>query len=329
MDRNGQMTFSDDRNLLGINEAYQYIEEGNFSAAVEKVDLLLSANPDYPGLSDTYRTAKFWDNRDAEIRRLNRGKQTADFLMTQWEIFKKYAEEKRIDGSPSYKAAMRYIFFTASENYKIAFQEQESTTDNFDLLMNLGVCFLNLGEHKRTVETLEYARSSYRSNARLESLLAEAYFHLSEIPKSMLLFREAFFINPSEIDLSLLKSKPINELVKRVGEERPGCLDIREWIPIYGFLDDVFYVKRNLNTAQIETIKREIYTLEKNFQAMSPEKIAGTNILPRLINKYLWMLDYFEFQNYDFQSITEIRSRLLQIDRKLFEEHFSKDRKKK
>jgi len=329
MDRNGQMTFSDDRNLLGVNEAYQYIEEGNFSAAVEKVDQLLSENPDYPGLSDTYRTAKFWDNRGAEIRRLSRGKQTADFLMTQWEIFKKYAEEKKIEGSPSYKAAMRYIFFTASENYKIAFQEQESTTDNFDLLMNLGVCFLNLGEHKRTVETLEYARSSYRSNARLESLLAEAYFHLSEIPKSMLLFREAFFINPSEIDLSLLKSKPISELVKRVGEERPGCLDIREWIPIYGFLDDVFYVKRNLNTAQIEAIKREIYTLEKNFQAMSPEKIAGTNIVPRLINKYLWMLDYFEFQNYDFQSITEIRSRLLQIDRKLFEEHFSRDRKKK
>ncbi len=328
MDRNGQLTFSDDPNLLGVNEAYQMIEEGRFSDAVSKTDTLLSSNPDYPGLSDTYRTAKFWDNRASELKKLNRGKQTADFLMTQWELFKTYAGEKNLIHTPSYKAAMRYIFFTASENYKIAFQDQESTTDNFDLLLNLGVCFLNLGEYKHTVETLEYARSSYRSNARLVSLLAEAYFNLNEIPKSLLYFREAFFLNPSEIDLTLLKSKPIIDLTTRVQEGRPGCRDIREWIPIYGFLDDVFYVKRNLNSAQLEGIKREIYTLEKNFQTMSREKVEDTNIVPRLVNKYLWMLDYFEFQNYDFESITEIRSRLLQIDRRLFEEHFKKDKKK-
>lgn len=327
MDREGQLSFSDDPLLLGVNESHQLIEEGKFEEAAKKADALLGANPDYPGLAETYRTARFWNNRRAEIERLPRGKQTADFLMTQWEEFKNYSKEKNLQNSNAYRAAMRYIFFTASEHYKTAFREQESTTDNFNLLLSLGVCFLTLGEYAHAVETLEYARSSYRSNAALLAVLGEACFHAGDIPKSLLLFREAFFINPTEIDLSLLKSKPITDLVKCAQERRGGRGDLREWIPVFGFLEDVFYVKRQLNSQQVDGIKREIYTLEKSFQTQSREKNESTNIIPRLINKYLWMLDYFEFQHYDFQSITEIRGRLLQIDKELFEDFFKKAKK--
>jgi len=327
MDREGQLSFSDDPLLLGVNESHQLIEEGKFEEAAKKADALLGANPDYPGLAETYRTARFWNNRRVEIERLPRGKQTADFLMTQWEVFKNYSKEKNLQNSNAYRAAMRYIFFTASEHYKTAFREQESTTDNFNLLLSLGVCFLTLGEYTHAVETLEYARSSYRSNAALLAVLGEAYFHAGDIPKSLLLFREAFFINPTEIDLSLLKSKPIADLVKSAQERRGGRGDLREWIPVFGFLEDVFYVKRQLNSQQVDGIKREIYTLEKSFQTQSREKNESTNIIPRLINKYLWMLDYFEFQHYDFQSITEIRGRLLQIDKELFEDFFKKVKK--
>lgn len=327
MDRDGQLTFSDDPLLLGINEAYGLIEEGKFAEAAQKIDGLLNGNPEYPGLVEGYRTAKFWNNRREELGRLERGKQTADFLMTQWEAFKKYAQEKDLTLSSAYRSAMRYVFFTASEHYKLAFQGQESTADNFDLLLNLGICFLTLGEYRHAAETLEYARSSYRTSARLLAILGEAYFNASEVPKSLLLFREAFFLNPSEIELSLLKSKPIADLVAFVREKKPQAADVREWIPVFGFLEDVFYVKRQLNTQQVETIKREIYTLEANLKGMSREKIESTHVIPRLINKYLWMLDYFEFQQYDFENITEIRSRLIAIDKELFEGYFKKDKK--
>ncbi len=326
MDRDGQLSFSDDPMLLGINEAYQLIEEGKFTEAVARIDGLLSLNPDYPGLAEGYRTAKFWNNRRGELSRMDRGKQTADFLMTQWEIFKSYAQEKNLLQSSAYKAAMRYVFFTASENYKIAFQSQESTADNFDLLLNLGICFLTLGEYRHTIETLEYARSSYRSNAKLLSILAEAYFQASDIPKSLLLFREAFFINPSEIDLALLKCKPIQDLAAITRENRPSAHDLREWMPVYGFLEDIFYVKRQLNSQQVESIKREIYTLESSLKSQGKEKTENSSIIPRLLNRYLWMLDYFEFQHYDFGNVTEIRSRLLALDKELFEEFFKKSR---
>jgi len=36
------------------------------------------------------------------------------------------------------------------------------------------------------------------------------------------------------------------------------------------------------------------------------------------------MMDYYEFQHYDQQSLLDIRSRLLAIDKELFEGYFQK-----
>ena len=175
------------------------------------------------------------------------------------------------------------------------------------------------------IETLEYARSSHKNSAKLLAVLGEAYFHIDEISKSILYFKEAFFINPSEININLLKSKPIQNLIEIIHEMKPDCNDIREWIPIFGFTEDIFYMRRNLNNEQIETIKREIYSLEMNFQITGKDKIASSNITPRLINKYLWMLDYFNNQERDLESIAEIKSRLIQIDKDIFNKYFNKD----
>lgn len=324
MDRNGQLTFSDDPLLTGSNEVYQLLGEGRFDEAIEKLNALMEGNPDYPGFEASYRAAKFWKNRNKEISSLNKGKQTADFLMTEWNEFRNYSRENSVIDTPAFNAVMRYIFFTSSEHYKIAFKEQESTADNFDLLLSLGTCFLILAEHKKAIETLEYARSSYKNHAKLLSMLGESYFYTEEISKSLLCFKEAFFINPSDIDLSILKSRPITDIINAVKRLKPGCMDIREWIPVLGYTEDVFYARRNLYADQVETIKGEIFSLEKSYQTADREKLERTNIIPRLINKYLWMLDYFRFQNYDLENIKEIKRRLIQLDQAVFEEYFKK-----
>ncbi len=325
MDQNGQLSFSDDPLLIGSNEVYQLIEEGRFTEAIQKLDTFMDVNPDYPGFVEGYRTARFWDNRVNEINKLNSGKQTADFLMREWEIFEKYAKEHKIFEKAAYNAAMKHIFFSASENYKIAFQEQESTADNFDLLLNLGYCFLTLEEYQLAIETLEYARSSYKNSAKLLSILGEAYFNTNDTAKSMLLFKEAFFIDPSEIEMNYIKTKPILDLVQIVREKKSDTSDEREWIPIFGFIEDFFYARRNLNRDQVETIKQEIYNLEKSYQTMTREKSNRSSVLPRLINKYIWMLDYFKNQEQNDQGIKEIESRLKTLDKGLFESFFDSD----
>lgn len=324
MDKNGQLTFSDDPILNAINEVYQLIEGGDFSAAVAKIDELMDVNADYPGLIEAYRVAKFWLNRNRELQALEEGKETAEFLMKEWGYFSEYAEEKQMLNSAAYRSCMRHIFRKAAEHYQHAFREQQDTSSNFQFLLNLGDCFLRLEEYRLAIDTLEFARSSYRSNARLMATLGEAYFHTGDVPKSLLCFREAFFIDPSEIDLSILKAKPILDCIEIVKQHRPDPANIAEWVPIYGFLFDIFYVKRNLSAHQVESIEKDIYNLEVTFQKMNKTQVEESNIVPRLVNKYLWLLDYYTLQNYNFENIAQIRERLLKIDRNLFQEYFSK-----
>jgi hypothetical protein len=287
----------------------------------------MSVDPDYPGLIESYRTAKFWLNRAEELASLPEGKKTADFLMTEWEEYDEYARGKDMQSSAAYRSVMMYVFYTASEQYRLAFIRQEDTTGDFDLLLNVGACCLRLGDYQKTVATLEYASKSYNSNARLLALLAEATYHINDIPRSLWYFREAFFIDPSEIDLSLITAEPIRQLMEIAGEAQKNCYDLREWIPVYGFLTDILYVRRNLQERQVESIKEQIYNLELNFQRMNRDQIEESNVLPRLITKYFWLLDYFEFQHYSFDNITQIRDRLLQINRNMFEDYFKKQRR--
>ncbi|HOO70234.1 MAG TPA: hypothetical protein PK926_00620 [Spirochaetota bacterium] len=322
MDNNGQLTFSDDPLLNGVNEVYQLVETGEFSLAVKKLDELMSVDPDYPGLIEAYRTARFWHNREKELNNLDDGKATADFLMNQWKEFEEYSASREMVSSSAHKAAMQYVFFKASEHYKISFRKQENTTGDFELLLNLGDCFLRLEEYNNAIETLEYARNSFKSSARLLAILGEAYFHMNDIPRSLLYFREAFFIDPSEVDLNLVKAQPIKETIEIIRREKSDYKDIREWIPVYAFICDVFYIKGKLYKSQVESIEREIYNLEINYQKLNAEQVEDTNIMPRLINKYLWMLDYYEFQNYNYDHLSQIRDRLITLDRKLFEDYF-------
>lgn len=328
MDNSGQLTFSDDPLLDGINSVNISIQEGRFNDAVERVSELLDVDPEYPGLIEAYRTAKFWNNRINELNALPEGRKTADFLMAQWNEFDEYAEEKGMRTSSAYRSAMMHIFYRAAEQYRFAFMKEENPSVNFDLLLNLGDCFLRLGEYQKTVETLEYASRSYNSNARLLAILGEATFHTGDIPKSLWYFREAFFLEPTEIDLDQIKAIPVSELVSAVKEEQKDAPDIREWIPVYGFLKDIFYVRRNIQERQVENIKEDIYSLEVNFQQMNRDQISESSVVPRLITRYLWLYDYYEFQQYDFDKLSQIRDRLLNLDKDLFEGYFKKQRRR-
>jgi tetratricopeptide (TPR) repeat protein len=329
MEKDGQLTFSDDSVVSLSNEALSFIEVGDFSRAFERIDPVITKNPDHPGLTEIYRTARFWMTRKDECYRKVEGKDRANFLMDQWNAYTEYAEEKNSADSYAFKAARKYIFFAACEEYKTAFYQNENPTEKFENLIKLGVCFITLGEYRNAVETLEYARSSHRNDAKLVSLLAESYFHTGDIPKSLLLFREAFSIEPSSIELQILTAQPIKELEKTSRELKPKAVDLREWIPVVGYITDTFYVKRQINMPQFELLKKDILSLEKNYQALAPEQRDISNITPRLLNKYLWLYDYFAFQTHSNEHCTQIRDRLLVIDQSLFSDFFKRGTKQR
>jgi hypothetical protein len=49
-----------------------FIESGDFNLAVKKLDELLTINPDYPGLAESYRVARFWNSRKKNLDELSK-----------------------------------------------------------------------------------------------------------------------------------------------------------------------------------------------------------------------------------------------------------------
>lgn len=322
MDDNGQLNFSDAPLVPGLSEAYSFMETGDFESALKIFDELVTTSMDSPGVVEGYRTTRFWLNRISDAVRLREGKTRADFYLYEWQSFLEYADSYNIQNSHSFRAAERFVYYTAAEHYNIAFQNEENPTNNIDLVLNLGTCFLKISEYSMAIDTLEYARSMYTANPLLLAMLGEAYYHTKEVPKSLLLFREAFFLDPSKIDLGLVKSEPVTRLYEISVEEKSGWGDPREWIPVYGHVTDFFYVKRHLTMQSIDMITRDVLSLEKNYHTMSIDRLRESNVLPRLINKYLWLFDFYKEQSYNFDNISEIRSRLIELDKKLFTPYF-------
>ncbi len=324
MEKNGQLTFSDDMILPGINNAYNLLETGDFENASKIFDEMLSKNAEYPGLTEGYRIARFWLNRRKDINELKDGKETADFYMNEWAKFYEYCQDKNTMNSTAYKAIQKFIFYSAAEHYKIAYSNNEDPTNNFTFLLNLGKCLITIGEYYETANILEYARNTYATNSKILSFLAEAYYHINDIPKSLLLFREAFLLDPSSIELDLLTSKPLLEIQKIVKTCKPFAADVREWIPVFGYIYDIFYVRRHINNQFVERLKMEILNFERILQTLSKDKKETSSVIPRLINRYLWLFDYFQFQNFNQENISDIKKRLNEIDKQTFEPYFKR-----
>lgn len=325
MEKNGQLTFSDDSLLTEVNGSLQLLESGEFPQAAARTDTLLTSNSDFPGLAEVFRCARYWQTRMEEAFQKEEGIDRANFMMDQWKDFTAYAGDKGISESSAFAAVRKFVFYTAAEHFKIAFHLNQA--EKFGNLLSLGICFMNLGEFRNALDTFEYARSSTKTDAKLIALLAEAYFQTGDIPKSLLNFREAFFIEPTAVDMSMIHAKPIVDLIATAHAYKPGYPDPREWVSIIGHITDVFYVKRQINTQQLDMIRKEVYNLERSYQALKPENRAFSGLTPRLISRYLWLFDYYSYQKYNFENSSQIRNRLLELDKDLFLEYFKNMKK--
>jgi tetratricopeptide (TPR) repeat protein len=218
------------------------------------------------------------------------------------------------DFEPSRYAFRRFVFGMALREY-LAIPEEDREESESDLEFRLGRCRKCCGDYDAAIRHLETAARARREDAGTLAELADAYALSGELRSSKALFREAFYLDASGIELAFLESEMIRRLAERVAALPVEGNLIPEWIPVYGTLYGVFTVKRELRQVEVGKLKQSISELERDYKD-NPKDVSP--LKPRLINRYFWLVDHYESIGEAHSRIDEILLKIRLLDQSVY-----------
>ena len=119
------------------------------------------------------------------------------------------------------------------------------------------------------------------NSSAISAELADTYALSGEVRLAKVFFREALFKNASEIEICFLESEIIRALVTKVAAIGYTGEELLEWLPVYGTLDGILNVKRELKALELGKLRQSIYMLENELREKNPEN--KKLLVPRLI----------------------------------------------
>jgi tetratricopeptide (TPR) repeat protein len=239
-------------------------------------------------------------------------------ILSQWKNFYDFLD--RIGGYEAYDtclyAVKHFVFSSALSCFEDLLGDMENQHDP-GLLLMVGRCYKGIGNYEEALRYLEQAVRFKREDGEALSELADVNALLEETRTAKALFREAFFVEPRKIELRNMESELILRLADRVRELGYQGPELLEWLPVYGAIYGVFSVKRELKLAELGKLKQAIFSLE-NEMRISTEKNL---LIPRLVNRYLWLIDHLENSCGDPSLIEEIMLKIKLASQVVYERY--------
>ncbi len=285
-------------------DVYQSLRNGELGPAEELVLKGMEEdihNPDYEKL---LKVIKFWQNR-RELFNFEGG--GGEVLIGEWDKFLEFCKDQSIDNKKAVLSIKNYVYSRAVEflveSYRL------SPVPERDTLILLGQTFYEIGILDRAVETLEYALSLARGDddIRIYMLLGDIYFEIGENDSAMVMFNEAFLRFPQLVNIETIEYPAIKKLHASVSEDGFSDNEVLEWISVYGYLYEGLTARKKMEYNDYMEMKEKILDYEKSLKI---DKKVRNIIVPRLINFYLWILDYYIYQLGAYQTAENVLKRI-------------------
>jgi tetratricopeptide (TPR) repeat protein len=299
-----------------LAKAYDSLKSRNAAAAQDILEEALRINFDDPEVVYALKCVKWWLERVKKLDDFHDAYEKGGFILSQWKSF--YSFLDRIGDAeiePCLYAIRRFVFSSALEYFQDVLGEGENQHEPV-LLLQVGQCYKGVGNYDLALRYLQQAIRFRREDGETLAELADVNALLDETRAAKALFREAFFMDPQGVDLRNMESEIIIRLRNRVASLGFSGPELPEWIPIYGTIFGVFTVKRTLKPVELGRIRQSVFSLENEIRGGSD----NADILrPRLINRYLWLIDHYENVREDPALIEETMLKIKIIDPVIFE----------
>ena len=278
----------------------------------------LPADLDNEDLSMAIGFCAFWIENLENMEKMTALEQ-GELLISQWNRFIVLIKQFMNPNELTLYAFKKGIYTKALDKFLEADDENDPKM-RAELCRKKGLCKKRLGDYEDALELLNQANSEFPGQAIILAERADCYDLCGETKLAKILFREAFFQDSESIELDNLDSPLIRGLIERVEQEGHTGRSLHEWIGAYGILMGVFNIKRPLRSQEVGRLKQDIYAKESEYKDPANDSEI---IVPRLMNLYLWLLDYYLLSKESINKINELLLKIKLLDPAVYKEYFS------
>jgi tetratricopeptide (TPR) repeat protein len=300
-----------------LSTAYEKLRSVDLRAATDCLERALAVDFESAEVLWSLKCANFWEERMGRFESLHNPFERGEYAVSQWKSFASFASKLDGDFERGFFAYKSFVFSLALSQYRsLPAEEQES--HEADLALRVGVCLKGTGDYIGALRSLETAARERREDAEVLAELADVYALQGDERSSKALFREAFFIAPQRIAVELLESGMIRRLAAKVASLGYKGEELTEWIPVYGALLGVFSVKRELKAVEVGKLRQSVYQLENEAKESGADRAL---LVPRLINRYFWLIDHYIAAKEDKARIEEILLKVRLLDQSIYKQY--------
>ncbi len=298
-----------------LKDALSFLEKGNPVQAQKIIGLLFEKDLDSKELIYTNRCCTYWIDSKRRLTEIEDPFERGERILEEWKNFRTFMSGEKFTFEPAFYALQRGFFSTALENYTKHLDEKDSF-QKAEAYRKAGLCYKKLGDFESAKSFLTEANNSFPNLPHILAELADSYSLCGEDRVSKVLFREAFFINPDDIELEFLDSELIKCLIQKTADKGYSGKQLLEWIPVYGILLGIFNIKRELHSQDVIRLKKNIYAMENEYKDPS---CNVEMLVPRLLYNYFWLIDHYVLTKEDTQKINEILIKIKVLDSSIYD----------
>jgi tetratricopeptide (TPR) repeat protein len=300
-----------------LKEAYEKLKASDALTACMLLEQAMKDDFSNEEIKYALKSVQWWLDQSGKIDEIKNPYEKGGYIISLLKQYYVFLEQYD-NVYDQCRYAVRYYVFSRALFFFEGLLGNHANQHDPGLLLLVGRCYKGLGNYDEALKYLEQAVRFKREDAETLAEVADINALLAETKTAKALFREAFFLDPSKIDINSLESALILQLWEKVNALGYKDELVSEWMPIYASLWGVFSVKRELKQMEVGRLRQSIFSLEAEYYANPARQ---EQIKPRLLNRYFWLVDHYENSHEDSSLIDETLLKIKLIDPDIYQKY--------
>jgi len=288
---------------------------GDFEKAEASAESGLAVNFEHTGIQAALKCAVFWKDRLARAASLPVPEQRGDLLLKEWQGFVTRFQSHLDEPFETGIDAIRGSVFDRAASWYLQQVPMEDDSRQADLRLKAARAWKTCGSYDQALMVLDTLLQTRPDDAGALAEMADCYEATGETQKARLFFREAFYINAQAVDLDALECPVLAEIAADLSAQGLAGSELKEWLPVHAVIRGFFSVKRDLKALELGQLKQGINALKAELH----EAGAGPLVLPRLLNRYFWLIDHYFSAKEDRSKVEDVLLNIKLLDQHIYE----------